>query len=116
MQDPQWCLKQAEQIGPNCHQLIRALFSHRVLDNLRAAQGVIGLGKKYGPTRLEAACSRALFFGNVKYRAVKTILNQGLDQAPINDQSNVIPLASAYTGSARFLRHGRQNRQERRPL
>jgi len=116
MQDPQWCLKQAEQIGPNCHQLIRGLFSHRVLDNLRAAQGVIGLGKKYGPARLEAACSRALFFGYVKYRAVKTILNQGLDQAPLDKQPNVIPLASAYTGSARFLRHGRQNRQERRPL
>jgi len=52
MQDPQWCLKQAEAIGPECHRLIRRLFAHKVLDNLRAGQGVIGLGKKYGSARL----------------------------------------------------------------
>ena len=105
MQDPQWCLKQAEAIGAECHRLIRRLFAHKVLDNLRAAQGVIGLGKKYGPARLEAACARALHFDNVKYRAVKSILHQGLDQAPLYEHSNVIPLASAYAGAGRFLRH-----------
>ena len=115
MQDPQWCLKQAEQIGPDCHRLIRRLFNHKVLDNLRAAQGVIGLGKKYGPARLEAACTRALYFENVKYRAVKSILNQGLDQTPLSGRPNVIPLRSAYTGKGRFLRHGNQTRRERRP-
>ena len=41
MQDPQWCLRQAESVGADFHDLIRELFSHRVLDNLRAAQGVI---------------------------------------------------------------------------
>jgi hypothetical protein len=80
-----------------------------VLDNLRAAQGVIALGRKYGPVRLEAACARALHFGNVKYRAVKSILNQGLDQAPMGD-TNVIPLTAAYTGQARFLRRGQERR------
>ena len=39
MKDPQWCLRQAEQIGPACHALIEQLFADRVLDNLRAAQG-----------------------------------------------------------------------------
>ena len=108
MQDPQWCLKQSEQIGPGCHRLIRSLFSHKVLDNLRAAQGVISLGKKYGPVRLEAACIRALHYDNVKYRTVKSILHQGLDQMPLPGHSNVIPLSSAYTGSARFLRNDRK--------
>lgn len=105
MQDPQWCLKQAEHIGPGCHRFIRRLFSHKVLDNLRAAQGVISLCKKYGPVRLEAACTRALHFDNVKYRAVKSILHQGLDQRPLYTQTNVIPLAPAYTGKGRFLRN-----------
>jgi transposase len=113
MHDPQWCLKQAEAVGPDCHRLIRTLFAHRVLDNLRAAQGVIGLGKKYGPARLEAACSRALHFENAKYRAVKSILNQGLDQMPLYEQPNVIPLAAAYTGRGRFLR--RASAERRRP-
>ncbi|MBW2154966.1 MAG: IS21 family transposase [Deltaproteobacteria bacterium] len=44
MQDPQWCLKQAEAVGVHCHRLVRQLFADRVLDNLQAAQGVIGLG------------------------------------------------------------------------
>jgi transposase len=103
MQDPQWCLEQARQVGPDCHRLIRRLFAHRVLDNLRAAQGVIGLGKKYGPARLEAACKRAMHFDNVKYRTVKSILHQGLDQAPLV-RRNVIPLTSVYAGSGRFVR------------
>jgi transposase len=103
MQDPQWCLEQARQVGPDCHRLIRRLFAHRVLDNLRAAQGVIGLGKKYGSARLEAACTRAMHFDNVKYRTVKSILHQGLDQAPLV-RRNVIPLTSVYVGSGRFVR------------
>lgn len=105
MQDPQWCLKQAEAIGPECHQFVRRLFSHKVLDNLRAAQGVIRLGKKYGKVRLEAACSRAIHFDNIKYRTVKSILHQGLDQAPVYEHTKVVPLTSAYTGRGRFLRH-----------
>jgi transposase len=104
MQDPQWCLKQAEEIGSDCHRMIRRLFEHRVLDNLRAAQGIISLGKKYGPARLEAACTRALFFDNVRYRAVKTILQKGLDQEPLTESSNVVPISAAYSGNGRFLR------------
>jgi hypothetical protein len=103
MQDPQWCLKQAKAVGPHCHRLIRQLFEDRVLDNLRAAQGVIGLGKKYGPSRLEAACRRALFFDNPKYRTVKSILSKGLDQLPLDNEKVI--LSSIYTtASARFIR------------
>jgi transposase len=103
MQDPQWCLKQAQEIGSACHQVIQTLFSDRVLDNLRAAQGIIGLGKKYGPIRLESACQRALFFDNIRYRAIKTILKKGLDQLNLFEKSDET-LASPYTGSGRFLR------------
>jgi len=104
MQDPRWCLKQAEDIGSYCHRFIRHLFADRVLDNLRAAQGVIGLSKKYGASRLEAACHRALFYDNPKYRTVKSILAQGLDQLPIEDDQ--VLLSSTYTASARFMRTG----------
>ncbi len=30
MKDPQWCLRQAQQIGEHCYQLIRSLFKHAV--------------------------------------------------------------------------------------
>jgi len=104
MEDPQWCLSQAESIGPECHSLIRRLFANRVLDNLRAAQGVIGLRKKYGDARLEAACRRALFFDNPRRGAVKSILQKGLDQVPFDHQAPLFAFPSTYTGSARFLR------------
>jgi transposase len=104
MQDRQWCLNQAKEIGPYCRQFIHHLFNDRVLDNLRAAQGIIRLGKKYGSVRLEAACKRALFYGNPKYNAVKSILAQGLDQLAL-DNDNVL-LSSTYTASARFMRTG----------
>jgi transposase len=103
-QDVQWCLRQSESIGPHCHELIRHLFSDRVLDNLRAAQGVIGYGKKYSAARLESACKRALFFGNPRRGAVKSILQKGLDQVPLENQTKTVALSSTYTGSGRFIR------------
>jgi len=103
-QDPQWCLHQAEAIGASCRQLIEQLFSDRVLDNMRAAQGVIGLGKKYGPTRLEQACKRALFYDNPRYGTVKSILQQGLDQMPLPEQIDWPALSATYSGAARFIR------------
>jgi hypothetical protein len=103
MRDPQWCLKQAHEVGPGCQSLVEALFSDRVLDNLRAVQGVIRLGERFGVTRLEAACLRALTYGNPRYRTVKEILSKGLDQ-----QTDLLTplqtLPDAYTGQGRFCR------------
>ena len=105
MQDPQWCLKQSAAIGSACHTLIERLFADRVLDNLRAAQGIVGLKSSYGAERLEAACHRALTFDNPRYRTVKTILNKGLDQVPLAaDDSVDDELSGAYTGQGRFMR------------
>jgi len=107
MRDPQWCLKQAEAVGPACHGLIERLFAHRVLDNLRAAQAVVGLAKPYGTRRLEAACHRALAFDSPLYRTVKTILEKGLDQSPV-EEPLFDRLADAYTGEGRFSRDTRK--------
>ena len=114
LQDPQWCLKQSEAVGPSCHEVIRKLFGDSVLDHLRAAQGIIGLSKKYGPVRLEKACIRALHFDNVRYKSVKNILGQGLDQLPLTHELfSPVPLSSAYT-AGRFLRCNNTIPEERR--
>jgi transposase len=102
MADPQHCLRQAERIGPHCHALITRLFADRVLDHLRAAQGVIGLERAHGAARLEAACQRALAFDDPRYRTVKTILAKGLELAPIGASFDRI--ASTYTHGGRFTR------------
>jgi transposase len=100
--DPQYCLQEAARIGPACRTLIERLFSDRVLDQLRSAQGVIKLAKKVGPVRLEAACKRALAFDAPRFRTVKTILDKGLDLNTERDAFDA--LAETYTRGGRFCR------------
>jgi transposase len=105
MRNPQWCLKQASQIGPACLALVEILFGNRVLDHLRAAQGLIRLSDQYGRRRLEAACARALAFGAPQYRTVKRILAEGLDQQP--ELIETAELEAPYLGAGRFSRNPR---------
>lgn len=79
---PQWCLKEAMEVGPQCHQFIEELLERRVTRKLKGAQSTLRLAKRYGATRLEAVRARALSFDLVQYNGVKTILEKGLDQAP----------------------------------
>jgi len=102
MRDPQWCLAQATLVGPACRALVETLFSHRVLDHLRAAQGVLRLGESFGSTRLEAACSRALNFGAPTYRTVKQILKDGFDQQ--RELMELAELEAPYLGGGHFSR------------
>jgi transposase len=102
MRDPQWCLAQAQGVGPACRGLLEALFSHRVLDHLRAAQGVLRLRERYGSQRLEAACCRALNFGTPSYRTVKQILKAGFDLQP--ELIELSELEAPYLGGGRFSR------------
>ena len=74
-----------------------------MLDNLRAAQGVIGLGESFGRVRLEAACARAVSFGVPKYFAVKKILHDGLDRQEQPQPASA--LEDPYSGGARFGRN-----------
>ena len=102
MQDTQWCLQQAERIGSHCLGVVTALFNDRVLENLRGVQGLLALSKKYGDVRLEAACRRAMAFGNARVRTVKTILAKGLDQ--VQDELALTEPGDTYTRGGRFLR------------
>jgi transposase len=103
LHDPQWCRQEAGRIGSACAALIEALFAERVLDNLRAAQGLLRLSKTYGAARLEAACARALSFASPRYRTVKTILAKGLDQHQPEEPA-FDSLAETYTRGGRFCR------------
>lgn len=100
-QDRAWCAKQAQAIGAACAALVAELLSERIVERLRAAQGVLRLAKSYGAQRLEAACARALHHGTLQYRSVKNILVGGHDAAPL-PQTSASP--SAYASAARFAR------------
>lgn len=80
---PARCRQIATQIGPATTQVVETLLGERPLDRLRAVQGILRLEETAGPQRLEAACARALYFGNVQYRGIKGILNAALDREPL---------------------------------
>lgn len=50
-------------------------------------QAILGLQASVGPVRLEAACARALCYGDVRYRRIKQILNAALDREPLPEPS-----------------------------
>ena len=79
MRSPTWCRQVAEQVGPACAQVIATLLEVNALFRLRAAQGVLGLRDKHTPTRLEAACARAIAVGDPSYRTIKGILIAGTE-------------------------------------
>ena len=74
LRDRHWCMAQAARVGPACHELIDTLLADRIVERLRAAQGVIHLASTFGETQLELACRRALAHGSPHYRTVKTLL------------------------------------------
>ena len=76
---PAWCQQQAQQLGPAVARAVEAILAVHALHHLRQAQGVLRLAEKHGPTRLNAACDRALAFGDPAYRTIKTILERGLE-------------------------------------
>jgi hypothetical protein len=98
--DREWCLEQAARVGTACTELVDWLLADRILERLRAAQGVIRLGDTYGAPRLEAACARALFHASPFYRTVKTILAGGFDHQPLPDPSTTV-----HAPTARFARN-----------
>jgi len=94
---PQYCQARAQQIGPSTSTAVEQLLAERPLDRLRSVQALLRLEEVVGRRRLEAACQRAIYFGDVRYRRIKDILNAALDQMPLPAKS------PAQAGSQLFL-------------
>ena len=73
-------LAAASRNGPATRKVVEEIFAQRGVDGLRPARGLLRLGKRYGPGRLEAACTRALEYHTATYQSVKSILIRGLDE------------------------------------
>ena len=71
----------AATVGISTAKLAEAILAERrhPEQGYRSCLGILRLGKKYGNTRLEAACERALCAGARSYRHVESILKHGLD-------------------------------------
>lgn len=95
-------LEDAHKIGPATAQVVQDLLEHPVLDRLNTAGRLARLANTYSPARLEAACQKALAYGDGSYKTVKGILKQGLEaqEAPIPVE---LPPATTFARSAAEL-------------
>jgi transposase len=75
----------AEKTGPATAAFIGQLLERRPHpeQGYRSCLGILHLGKRHEPERLEAACARAAQLGSYNYRTVKNILAAGLDRLPL---------------------------------
>ena len=112
LKTPQYCLKLAARIGPNTHAVVEHLLGDRPLDRLRSVQAILALADSVGNTRLEAACARALHFGDPHYRRIKDILNAALDRDPLPNQVIVAPKQQSFTFSRTPQEFFGQNKEE----
>lgn len=76
------CREQARAVGPATTKIVEELLSDPVLERLPTAGRLVRLANRYSAPRLEAACARALRFGDPTYPTVKGILQQGMENAP----------------------------------
>ncbi len=93
---PSRMIQWAGQIGPETQKLVTRILEHRPHpeQGYRSCLGLLRLGKRYSPERLEKACARALAFKAYSYKNVESILKNGLDQQPFDLPSpqNRLPL------------------------
>ncbi len=96
------CLARAAAIGPATLEVVQRLLDDAVIDRLPTAGRAVGLCERFGAERLEAACRRAIHFGDPAYKTIKTILKRGLENEPL-PQSPPAPEAAAFVRSAEEL-------------
>lgn len=77
--DTDYCLKKSREIGENTFLIIHKLLKEEPIRNLRTAQNIIRMTKKYNSNRLEEACRCAVFYGNYTYGGIKNILEKKID-------------------------------------
>jgi hypothetical protein len=99
---PQWCLSRAREIGPSVSELMRRLLAAQTLAHLRQAQGIVHLEQSYGKERLDAACARALAFGDPAYRTVKRILAAAMDAQTMQEPARGAQTGAYLRGTAAF--------------
>jgi epoxyqueuosine reductase QueG len=91
---PSRLINWAKQAGSSTAELVETIMATRPHpeQGFRSCMGIISLGKKYSPERLELAARRALHIKAYSYKSVKSILENGLDRIPLKPQQQRLPL------------------------
>jgi transposase len=99
----------AATTGPATAELVSAILAAQPHpeQGYRACLGLMRLGKRHGPPRLEAAAARAMHLGAPRYRTVQNILASGVDRLPLREDHVAAPALPGHPnirGSAYYTR------------
>ncbi|MBN98295.1 MAG: hypothetical protein CME16_03460 [Gemmatimonadetes bacterium] len=76
------CRHLAKQLDPATAHIVEGWLTDPVLERLPTARRLLRLENQVGAQRLEAACARAVRFGDPVYKTIRRILTQGLENQP----------------------------------
>jgi len=103
---PQRLIEWGQRIGVATGEVVTRLLAHNKHPEhgYRACLGLLGLAKRYGNLRLEAACERTLALGAFKYRHVRDVLANNRDrlEAPGADSAWTSPPHANVRGSGYY--------------
>jgi len=88
---PSRMIRWAEKTGAHTAVVVTRILEEKPHpeQGYRPCLGILRLGERYSPQRLEAACHRALAIQGVSYRSIKSILEHGLDRLPLEEQATL---------------------------
>jgi len=90
--NPDFFLKQADELGESVHQLVSGLFAQAAYPEIayKRALGIVHLKSRYDKDRINNACQLALDNLIISYGSVKNILENNID-LPLEDGPLLIP-------------------------
>ena len=72
-----WMLGQAERIGPEARQWAEKMLAQRGIQGVRVLLGLLSLGQRHSPFRIEEACAVAASHGAFHLRSLRRLITQG---------------------------------------
>jgi len=87
---PSRIINWAAKTGPCTQQVVTEIMQRKPHpeQGFRSCLGVMRLGKRYSPERLEKACERAVAIGAFAFKNIDSILKNGLDNQPLKPSKN----------------------------
>jgi len=109
--------REALAIGTATAEVVKRTMERQqhVQQGFNAALGILRLAKSYSAQRLERACERALHFGSPTYRSIRSILEQGLDQQPLDSGNGSEPALAVNHDNIRGANYYSDDKKEQTP-
>lgn len=90
---PSRIMNWASQVGVSTRKVVETILLNRQYpqQGYRSCFGILRLAMRYNDQRLEAACTRAIVFGEFSYSMINSILEKGLDRLQISPNTEQNP-------------------------